>query len=368
MGEQPGAQSGVGARFIAPAAHDHAAWLPAAGAMNRAPTGWSRLVALSVLFVSAASPCCFHDSNTLSDERQELPRVYDAVFGSYRVNCPEYYQRRLRLLGDDLNSLTATQLDDRAVAQARLGKLTDAAKALSVKDRRFPEQYTTWANLGAVLVQQRQWSEAAAALEHAEELRPEGQFQRDRYLLLLAKWQVAIAKDPKLATSSTVLGFDVGTKLGEGFRLTAPRGGDEEAIKLAQEHVLRRLELNTDIYDGLVDLLVSNGDGLAEPIYILAELLAARGDRWLAWHAYQRADDLRHPRSADIQLFQTQVAGALSPHDQRALSPARHWELRRRAYRWRRDFQDFQRKLIAAGGDPDDSQAYAKFEQEHPRP
>ncbi|NWG75600.1 MAG: hypothetical protein HXY24_13525, partial [Rubrivivax sp.] len=228
------------------------------------------------------------------------------------------------------------------------------------KEERFPGQFTTAANLGWLLAMQDRYGAAAEALERAAQLGSDEQRSQAGYLLLLVRWRDRLGRDRAGAANACMLGFDVAEKLGQEFR-TAAAPETEVAPLLAQ------LGLRSDVYEALVGLIVLDPEQ-AEPYFALAELLAARADRKLAWHAYQRAYDLEHPRSVDILLFQDQVRAGLSRDGQAELTSLAHVRLRRRALEWQKAWQTFERQLIAAGGDPAEPAALARFRAEHPVP
>lgn len=323
-------------------------------------------VALWLMTLPPVCGCCLWDSETLATERLRRPGAWEAIIGAVPRHSSEYYQRRLQQL-DAQPERTDRWYDDRASAQAGLGRLADALATLDEKAERYPDLYTTWANRGALLSWQKRWDAAAEALERARSLSEEPRYRRDRWLLAAVRFEAEVARHPSVALRSTMLGKDFERALGDAFRVTAPQG-DDETRDVVRRHVLHRLELPDDALDGLIELLASWPEPTAECFYVTAELLAAFGDRRLAWHAYQRAYDLEHPRSDDFRLYQEQVAGGLPREQARQLSQVLHWRARRRALAWVEAFQRFERELIAAGGDPDDPAAIERFYAEHPAP
>lgn len=322
---------------------------------------------LLLLALTTAASACLWDRDTLAAERAGLPELYDAILGVYPRHTPEFYRHRIATI-EAAGELTEPLYDDLAVALERVGDSDRAIALMREKDARWPDRYTTWANLGTFLAHAGRWDEAAAAVRRALELNPDAHFQRERYQLLAIEQALLRRTDPAAANAVSFLGFDFEQRLGPAFRRTAPSGGEERQRAVARRHVLDRLGLEPNVFDGIVGMLVIAQREPAELYFTLAELLAATGDRNLAWHAYQRALDLDHPRAADIPYYQHQVAGALPREQQDELREPVHYRARRRAVAWVEAYQAYERKLIADGGDPEDPAAYEPFFREHPKP
>ncbi|MBI2302879.1 MAG: hypothetical protein HYU66_28565 [Armatimonadetes bacterium] len=318
---------------------------------------------------AALADCCLHDRDSIATERAAAPGSYEAVFGAWPKHTREYYQRRLRQVADEAGKggMTAALYDDKTVATARLGDLKQAVALLQEKEKAFPGEPGTLANLGTLRMWQERWDDAVAALSRLVDLHPAGEFALARYQLEAARFYQRTDGGLR-AVPETLLGFSFEQKLGEGFRVTAPGGGDEREVETQRKHVLARLGLGADAFDALNDMLVEWPTEQAEAYLALGELLAAWGDPRLAWHSYQRALDLDHPRRVDLVRYQHDVLLNLDPDSRRDVTRARSWRTRRRALEWVDAYQRFERALIAKGGDPEDPKALEPFFREHPRP
>jgi tetratricopeptide (TPR) repeat protein len=305
---------------------------------------------------------CVGGLDSLQAERNGAPGVYEALLGLYGQHLPEYYQARAkRLRAEAAGGWTARLYDDLAFAEAKLGRPAEAAALMRTKAQTYPSA-TTDANLGRYLA-------LAGDLPGAEEA-----LARASGALFAAEWQLravrylraaqARPRDPRVS----LLGFDLADHLGPDFRRTAPPSGLEAGPRASAEAALwDKLGLPETALDGIISAWSVFPPDHPEPSYALAELLAAKGYRRLAWHAYQRAIDLGHPR-AELLAWQQQVLEGLPSGEARDHTPARHYSLRRTALGWVAAWQAFERKLLADGGNPDDPLAVDAFYQEHPRP
>ena len=185
-------------------------------------------------------------------------------------------------------------------------------------------------------------------------------------LMLAALRQTKLAADdPETASQTTFLGFDCAAKLGENFRLAPPL---ETKDGTWREAVDRKLGIGPDLETYLIDLIRLAGPDQSEAMFVLAELCAAHGDRYLAWHAYQRTLDLGHPRSVDLPYYQNQVARPVARDIREQFSELHHYRLRRRAVAWQQAWQTREAEVLDEGGNPAEPVVWQAFLEEHPKP
>lgn len=317
---------------------------------------------LLAALVAGGCPCLY--DRDIAAERAAAPGAFEAIFGFYPVRTRECWEHRLTQVAAEAEAaggLTPALYDDRAVAEARLGRREAAVALLREKEERYPGQFTTQANLGWVLFELGRYGAAGEALERAAALGGDEQKQQLEWQRRLVTQRDEAERDPRRAAERGILGGDLAAQLGDGFRLHAPPPETEPAP------LLERLGLPADVVAILAGLIVLAPEQ-SEPYFALAELLAAKGERKLAWHAYQRAYDLEHPRSVDILLFQDQVRSGATRDSQGEMSTLAHVRLRRRAIAWQRAWQAFERERLAAGEDPLAPAALERFRAEHPLP
>jgi hypothetical protein len=321
---------------------------------------------LAAHLASAACNCALPN---LAAERTALPAVYDQVFGLVPPHVPAYWQARLtKLAATPAEQWTLEQHLSAAVAEIQLGRERQAAARLRAQldaGRLTPELEVT---LARALCRLSHWSEAVPLLQHAVETTATPP-ARWRWQLLAAQHGYAFDAITLKSWHGGMCGFELSDRLGDNFRQAAPKPADDAAFRAEYEAGLwLKLGLPGDAFNGELGVFDLTRRDAPEGYFMLAELLAGAGYRRLAWHAYQRAWDLEHPRSIDIPTWQAAVAEPLGEADKYDLSPPRHYVIRRAVVNWVAEWRKWEAKTLAAGGDPDDPMTAAAFYQEHPRP
>lgn len=296
---------------------------------------------------------------SLAIERLALPAVYDTVFGLVPVHTREYWLRHAAALAKlDPVDFTPAQFDDLVAADAGLGR---DEQALVLLRAHRPTQVVA---IARCLTRLNKPKEAVGVLEPLKD--PPVAVE---YALAAARFLSDQSRTRRAAHPSCLLGFEFAEKLDATFRTSAPGPGTNGADRAVFERATwDKLGLRGDPYEALLPLFALQRGEWAEPYFALAELLSVAGYRRLAWHAYQRAWDLDHPRAEEFTAAQQQVALGLPEPERFDLTPARHARLRRAALAWTDAWQAFERRTLAAGGDPDDPDLLARFYKEHPKP
>ncbi len=311
----------------------------------------------------AGCPCLF-DRDQVAGEVAARPAVRDVVFGIYPLHAPEYYRARVLEI-ERYEALTPSLSDDLAVAWLRLGETAQAIGLLTEKEQRWPGLFTTAANLSRAYAVAGRLPEAIAQAELAVERAAEGDGDGQRLALSALRQVALVTSDPAAALRTSLLGFDLAAKLGPDFRLEPPLDSTADGWR---EAVDQRLGIAPELEGALTDLIRLEGPEQAEAMFVLAELCAAHGDRYLAWHAYQRALDLRHPRAVDLPYYQDQLSRVVAQDTRSQFSELHHYRLRRQAVAWQRAWQRREAELLAAGGDVREPAVWQAFLEEHPQP
>ncbi len=208
--------------------------------------------------------------------------------------------------------------------------------------------------------------EAIAQAELAVERAAEGDGDGQRLALSALRQVALVTSDPAAALRTSLLGFDLAAKLGPDFRLEPPLDSTADGWR---EAVDQRLGIAPELEGALTDLIRLEGPEQAEAMFVLAELCAAHGDRYLAWHAYQRALDLRHPRAVDLPLLSGSARSRVVAQDTRSqFSELHHYRLRRQAVAWQRPGSAGRPNFLAAGGRRARPAGRQAFLEEHPQP
>lgn len=314
-----------------------------------------------LLLVIGSCPCLF-DRDQLAGELAARPGVREAIFGIYPVHGAAWYRARIAALGDP-ETLSPAQTDDLAVARLQLGEPAEAVRLLVAKEARWPGLFTTAANLAQAAARAGDLAGAVAAAEQAV-ARVEGDPSGQQLVLTALRQLLLATTDPAAAADQNLFGVDPAERLGAGFRLAPPIEPDEAW----RESVDRQLGLAPDRLDLLLDLLRTGGPAEGLAMFSLAELCAARGDRYLAWHAYQRCRDLGTPWDVDLPYYQDQLSRLVAARARGDFSELAHYRLRRRAAAWQAGWQREEAARLAAGEDPSDPAVWARYLEEHPAP
>jgi tetratricopeptide (TPR) repeat protein len=257
--------------------------------------------AIGLVSIPALAPtadACGWSWETYAAEATSLPCVHDALVGYFPRHTPAYHEAVIAAV--DYARTWAPDwtagLDAKGLSEMHLGRL-DAARATMT--RRFaiaPDAYPSHANLGTLFTFT---GDHAAALEHidaAMKLEPKAHFGREKYHRML----VVFLRDMKAEPKSVVDRNFVGVKL-----TTAERA------KKGSKEGYERAGFSDDAIDALVSMIAVYGaEDLAEIYLSLGELLSLRGFPKLAWTAYTRAIDLKHPRANEIKKWRAEVVSA----------------------------------------------------------
>lgn len=367
---------------------------------------------LIALLASALLPtvavACLWDYDTIRDERRGLPGIAEVLAGRWEKHSAFFYENRVARM----KALVAKEpanwaaYDNLAVALEKLGRPAEAVAVMRDKERLAPGQYTTHANLGTFLLHTGQLDEGIDEIRRALAINPAAHFGREEYQLKLAEFLRDGKADRRLLTSMNFLHL-VGEQIvdpaaylagvrpatlpvaaGDSPSSTRPAsaavatpttspsttaadpssatrpsdGGADEDVSI--RWLLRGLQptdvdLKANVFDGLVGI-IRFGTGTSAELYLtLGDLLALRGDKNLAYRAYQRALDFGHPRKA----YARAVMGHLKElaYDKSALTDEAIAAERASADAWVRAYQQYEDDLIRAGKDPDDEANLAGF-------
>lgn len=349
------------------------------------------IVLLAILVVPAAAVACLWDYDTIRDERRGLPGIAEVLAGKWEKHSAFFYENRVARM----TSLIAKEpanwpaYDNLAVALEKLGRPDEAIVVMRQKDGLNPGQYTTHANLGTFLLHTGKVDEGIDEIRKALAINPAAHFGREEYQLKLAEFLRDGKKDPRLLTAENFLGLGqsdlpelqafLSTTLPATAAATttalpptipsatAPttmssdsyeslRAGlvERRARRMAgggSPDVLRNGGLKDNVFDGLVGI-IRFGTGRSAELYLtLGDLLLLRGDKNLAYRAYQRAIDFGHPRGAYLQAAMDAIRE--TAYDKSALTPQVITAERADADSWVRAYQQYEDDLIRAGKDPE---------------
>jgi tetratricopeptide (TPR) repeat protein len=249
------------------------------------------LVGLAIASTATLAPAaafgCPWDDESYQAEANSLPCVMDAVLGAYLKHSNAFYQTRLRAADAVLEWAPAhlEALDAKGVALLKLRRLKDAEAVMVKRAALAPNAYASHANLGTVYTFTGDWEKALAAIDKAMAIEPRAHFGREKYHRQLVEYLRDLAADPSLAMRENFLRIPV----------------DPAARLAGSKEAFARSGAQEDAFDAIVSMITVYGaEGVSHVYFALGELLALRGDRRLAWTAYKRAEELKHPRAKEL--------------------------------------------------------------------
>ena len=251
-----------------------------------------RLVMLAVAGCSAAALACLWDSDTFAEEALTQKDVAEIVRGKIAKHSTFFYEEKVAYTKPLIDSGDAgmERYDDLAVALEKIGKVDEAIAVMAQKEKRFPNQYTTLANLGTFYAHKGDFPKGLELLNAAITLNPDAHFGREKYQVKALGYLKALAEDPGLAGRRDLLGVDVS----EEERLMF---GDMGKKRKGQPTGLEKAGISKDVFVALAGI-IRFGSGEKNPHiwFSLGVASALEGDRHLAIRAFFRAKELGHPR------------------------------------------------------------------------
>ena len=326
-----------------------------------------------VLALARSALACLWDNDTLRDERRGLPGIAEILAGKWERHSAFFYEKRVeamktRLAADDRDG---NAYDNLAVALEKSGDPDAAIEVMLRKEKVLPGHYTTYANLGTFYLHKGDFENGTAYIRKALAINPDAHFGRETYQLQVAEYLLRANSDPAvLDRGSFVRGMLVAEdEPGVATRpVTLPVAGEEteplDRMLLVRTARGRRDERAIEkAITGVVGM-IRFGTGKSPHLYFaLGDLLAARGDKHLAYRAYKRATDFDHPRPELVREAVDQVKEMVErPADFDDAVIARE---RSEAEAWVAAYQRYEDALVRSGKDTDDDVSYNAFYAEH---
>ncbi len=285
---------------------------------------------------------CGWDYETYHAEAESLPCVHDATLGLWPRHTEEYDRARIDAFDTALSWAPhwTEALDAKALSQIRLGELEAAEQTLQHRLEVAPDAYGSHANLGTLYTFTGDWGRALQHIDRAMEIEPQAHFGREKVHRQLVAFMQRVAADPDVGKTENFLGIT--------FEDDGRIKGSPEAFEAAG--------LGPQTFDALVSMItVYGGEGLPELYLALGEALSLHGDLRLAYTAYKRAEELGHPRKADLVRWQAAALEALeaaradNADGEYVGIDAAYRKTRREARRLRKTYARWERKAIRMG-------------------
>jgi tetratricopeptide (TPR) repeat protein len=244
------------------------------------------VIAVGVALVATPTAhACLWDYDTFKEEGLGKAELTQVLKGELRKHSKAFYEAKVTYTRAivDAGSAAKERYDDLAVALAKTGKLDDAIAVLVDKEKKFPGEYTTEANLGTFLAMK---GDIKGALEHVKkglEINPDAHFGREAVQVKLLEHMDRLAADKDLAKKDNFLGLSMKA---------------EDVLVSAMTAKTRDKDLDKTI-QGIVGLIrFGDAQDIPDVWFALGWALATQGDGQLAVRAMRRAEKLGHPRAA----------------------------------------------------------------------
>ena len=132
----------------------------------------ARIAAIISLFPTLIFACLW-DSDTIRDEIQARPSLFELVTGHLPHHGTAYYEARVGRL-EPKRDRSQEETNDLAVALIRLSRFDEAAALLKAQLAKEPGRYITLSNLGVLHKKQGDYARAADYIHQALAIKPEG--------------------------------------------------------------------------------------------------------------------------------------------------------------------------------------------------
>ncbi|WP_051946298.1 hypothetical protein [Verrucomicrobium sp. BvORR106] len=140
--------------------------------------------------VPGITQACLWDSDTLATESARFPNVAGIMTGIFPRHSKEYHTWRIQQKQPLVESgkAVASDYDDLAVSQHKLGDHKAAIATMETKEKKLPGLYETYSNLGTFYIYAGELSVAQKWIEKALAINPNAHFGREKYQRWLVMW------------------------------------------------------------------------------------------------------------------------------------------------------------------------------------
>lgn len=339
---------------------------------SRAIGGFSCFV-LAVLLTAPTLRACLWDYDTIRDERRGMPGIAEVLAGRYEKHSQFFYQQRVAqmtlLLKTEPRNLDAW--DNLAVAYEKLGDHDKAISTILKKDALAPGQYTTFANLGTFFMLKGDFENGIVAIRKALQINPNAHFGREEYQLKLGIYFRDARKNPEILRQENFLEHDgllpaimdpaqVSAMSPATMRRFEPWGDLSQRPYGGYPQRIHEFGLKDNVFDGVVGMIRFGPGNSAELYLTLGDLLLIRGNKLLAYRAFQRAVDLHHPRTEYLTTIMATLHDSVII-EKGDISAATIAQERADAESWVKAYQNFEDDLVRRGIDTNEATNYQVF-------
>jgi len=294
----------------------------------------ARIAAIISLFPALIFACLW-DSDTIRDEIQARPNLFELVTGHLPHHGTAYYEARADRL-EPKSDRSREETNDLAVALIRLGRFDEAHALLQTQLAKEPNRYITLSNLGVLHKKQGDYARAADYIHQALAIKPEGHMGLGDWYEKALAWRA----QRETETSPPRENF-----LGDNYDKQKP--SIEGSLPLTGER--------KEQFEKLQNLL-RNDQGFADGFLVMGDFLVTSGDLHLGMICYYRSLQLNHPNPVMVKRRIDNIRvhwGKASLRFKQWTTQAKVGKMINEAESWLKMFQKTEAKLLGPGKEPD---------------
>lgn len=184
---------------------------------------------------------CLWDSDTLASESARFPNVAAMMAGNFARHSKEFHAWRAndRLKLVEAKTAKASDYDDLAVSQHKMGDHKAAIATMMLKEKLMPGIYETYSNLGTFYIYTGELSEALVFINRALEINANAHFGREKYQKWLVLW-ILETRELGQAAETPISPENLMTRIPRGFasfvaRKESPTKNGSPTLEYAQQ-------------------------------------------------------------------------------------------------------------------------------------
>ena len=154
-------------------------------------------ILLYLFTISFISLACLWDRDTITFEKEQFPSTLEIITGNFIRHSPEFYQWRIKDREEKLktNPEEWHYYDDLAVAYDKTGNHSKAIELMLQKEKLYPNQYETYANLGTFYIHNKAYKKGLQYIDKAIKINPDAHFGREIYQKYLVEYLLSKKKN-----------------------------------------------------------------------------------------------------------------------------------------------------------------------------
>ncbi|MBG86901.1 MAG: hypothetical protein CMO80_08385 [Verrucomicrobiales bacterium] len=230
------------------------------------------------MLVPASAFACVNTRYSRADEEKITGDVVKLIMGQFGHRGQHFYEYQLELTALELEKApkNVEARNDRAVAFLKLKRYNEALEEFQRIEEDSPGRYRTHANLGVLYKKTSEYAKAAEHIQKSLEIQPGGHLGLGDYYLRMIRW---LDKVEDMKANSEAVNF-LGIPYSAGTSATADS-------KLVNREFL--------------ETLIKADRSFPDVYVVLGDLLTEEKEYELAYRAYERAADLRHPFRKELK-------------------------------------------------------------------